>query len=62
MAAWTLRRIREYVETNSRICFFVDLASWEESSLQMRKACIAPCGRESSDRLQMVGVGSLHNV
>ena len=28
----------------------------------MRKACIAPCGRESLDRLQIVGVGSLHNL
>ena len=28
----------------------------------MRKACIAPCGRESLDRLQIVGVGSPHNL
>ena len=44
------------------ICFFVDLASWEVSSLQTRKARIAPCGRESLDRLQIVGVRSLHNL
>ena len=31
-------------------------------SANLRKACIAPCGRESLDRLQIVGVGSLHNV
>ena len=28
----------------------------------MRKACIASCGRESLDRLQIVGVGSPHNL